>query len=181
MNRSLRSTAFLALVALPGVAMAHPGHGVGGGLVSGLLHPLTGADHLAAMLLAGVWAGMMGSRAMWMLPFVLLGSMLAGFFTAALVPPAVAGGLIGATLGGRGLVALARLRPPLWLASAAVALAGLGHGFAHGLEAPDGTARAGFVIGFLATAAVLQLAGLGLARFARQGLSLRRGTWHKAS
>jgi urease accessory protein len=31
--------ALLTLTALPGTALAHPGHGAGGGLVAGLLHP----------------------------------------------------------------------------------------------------------------------------------------------
>lgn len=172
--------ALLTLTALPGTALAHPGHGASGGLVAGLLHPLTGADHLAAMLLAGAWAGIIGGRAARVLPVTLLAAMLGGFVTAALVPAGLAEVMIAASVVGLALAALLRLRPPLWLAAAGVALAGLGHGFAHGLEAPGGVARIGFVFGFLATAAALQMAGLGVVALARRALPLRRAVWHKA-
>lgn len=169
----------LALLALPGTALAHPGHGAGGGLVAGLLHPLTGADHLAAMLLAGAWAGGIGGRAARVLPAVLLAAMLGGFATAGLVPAALAEALIAASVVGLALAAVLRLRPPLWLAAAAVMLAGLGHGFAHGLEAPGGAARLGFVAGFLATATALQLAGMATLAVVRRVQGRRQ--WHPAA
>jgi urease accessory protein len=140
---------------------------------------LTGADHLAAMLLAGAWAGIIGGRAARVLPVTLLAAMLGGFVTAALVPAGLAEAMIGASVVGLALAALLRLRPPLWLAAAGVALAGLGHGFAHGLEAPGGVARIGFVVGFLLTAAVLQLAGLGVVALVGRALPLRSAMWHK--
>ncbi|MDF0542975.1 HupE/UreJ family protein [Sphingobium sp. H39-3-25] len=180
MKRLPKIAALLTLAALPGTALAHPGHGAGGGFVAGLLHPLTGADHLAAMLLAGAWAGIIGGRAARVLPVTLLAAMLAGFATAALVPAGLSEAMIGLSVIGLALAALLRLRPPLWLAAAGVALAGLGHGFAHGLEAPGGVARIGFVFGFLATAAALQLAGLSLVALARRVLPLHGAAWHKA-
>ncbi|MEW7849835.1 HupE/UreJ family protein [Massilia aurea] len=42
------------LLALP--AAAHPGHGPESGFVSGLLHPMTGIDHLLALLAVGLWS-----------------------------------------------------------------------------------------------------------------------------
>lgn len=44
---------------------------------AGLLHPLTGADHLAAMGAIGLRAGLLGGRLMWLLPLSLLGGMAA--------------------------------------------------------------------------------------------------------
>ena len=55
---------FLAL--LQQVAAAHPGHD-GGGL-SGIFHPLTGVDHLAAMIAVGLWATQLGKKATWLVP-----------------------------------------------------------------------------------------------------------------
>lgn len=42
------------MVALP--VAAHPGHAPDSGFVSGLLHPLTGIDHLLALLAVGLWS-----------------------------------------------------------------------------------------------------------------------------
>lgn len=64
---------------------------VGQGLVSGLVHPVLGADHLAFVLVAGVAAGLAGSPLRAPLAFV-----------AALL----AGGLLGPVPGGEALVAL---------------------------------------------------------------------------
>src|SRR5262249_41426903 len=58
MARTLGLTALL--VALAGPAMAHPGH-VG----SGFLHPLTGTDHLLAMVGVGLWAAFLSTRRPW--------------------------------------------------------------------------------------------------------------------
>lgn len=52
MNRMLQTTFFLLL--LPATALAHSG-AEASGLAAGLLHPLTGADHLIATLAAGIW------------------------------------------------------------------------------------------------------------------------------
>lgn len=59
----------LPLFLLAGVplAQAHPGHGPAG-FVTGFIHPLTGWDHLMAMLAVGLWASQLGGRARWALP-----------------------------------------------------------------------------------------------------------------
>ncbi|MFN5687215.1 HupE/UreJ family protein, partial [Bradyrhizobium sp.] len=46
------------LTASPG--FAHEQTGVGGGLAAGLLHPLTGLDHLVAMVAVGIWGAQLG-------------------------------------------------------------------------------------------------------------------------
>ena len=51
--KKLFATAFLAAASLP--ALAHPGH-VEMGFADGMLHPLTGIDHLLALLAAGIWS-----------------------------------------------------------------------------------------------------------------------------
>lgn len=47
-----RTAAAAALALIAGPALAHPGHG-GASLAAGLLHPLTGADHVLAMTAVG--------------------------------------------------------------------------------------------------------------------------------
>ncbi|EPM83890.1 urease accessory protein, partial [Pseudomonas syringae pv. actinidiae ICMP 18886] len=44
----------LALLLVPTLALAHPGHG-DNGLIAGISHPLGGLDHLLAMLAVGLW------------------------------------------------------------------------------------------------------------------------------
>ena len=61
------STAFVAFV-LTQPAFAHDQVGVAGGLVSGLLHPTTGIDHLIAMVAVGIWGAQLGAPAIWVLP-----------------------------------------------------------------------------------------------------------------
>ncbi len=45
----------LALLLTPALAFAHPGHG-DNGLMAGISHPISGLDHLLAMLAVGLWA-----------------------------------------------------------------------------------------------------------------------------
>ena len=39
---------------LPSLALAHTGEGVAGGFISGLAHPILGADHIVAMVAVGL-------------------------------------------------------------------------------------------------------------------------------
>ena len=65
--RLARLTAAAALLTIAAPAFAHPGHD-GPGLAGGLLHPLTGMDHLLAMVTIGLFAAMRGGRATWAWP-----------------------------------------------------------------------------------------------------------------
>src|SRR3546814_2838362 len=52
-----RAIVAAAVAVLPTAAWAHPGHGEqGSAFLAGLQHPLTGFDHMAAMLMVGLWA-----------------------------------------------------------------------------------------------------------------------------
>jgi len=52
----------LGLTLAPALAAAHTGASHAEGLLAGLVHPLTGWDHLAAALAVGVWLGQMRGR-----------------------------------------------------------------------------------------------------------------------
>jgi len=68
-RRALRLL-LLCLLLWPALVVAHvaPGSGGDGGLVSGLLHPITGLDHVVAMIAVGLWRAQLGAPALWVLP-----------------------------------------------------------------------------------------------------------------
>ena len=61
---------FALLLVAPVMAHAHSETGVVGGFISGFLHPLTGLDHIAAMVAVGIWGAFLGAPAMWLLPVI---------------------------------------------------------------------------------------------------------------
>lgn len=151
-----------AALLLPTAALAHTGIGAHGApLLSGLLHPLLGPDHLLTMVAVGIFAAMTGGRARWACPASFVGAMVVGGFLGfegaelPVIEPAILASVVVLGLA----IALA-VRPPMTLACTIIALFGITHGYAHGLEGPELGGlpyAAGFV---LATSA---LHGLGLA------------------
>ena len=162
---------FAAALLLPVPAFAHVGDGLQLGLLAGFLHPFGGADHLLAMVMVGLWAGLLGGAARLALPAGFLGGMAAGAllgFAGVALPLAEAGILASVIVLGA-LAALA-LRPPLVLGVALAAGFGLLHGHAHGTE----MLGSGALFGMLAGTAVLHGAGLALAARWRPGRGGRR-------
>src|SRR5262249_28605017 len=96
--------------------------------VSGLAHPLHGADHLVAMLAVGVWGALTGGRAIRLWPIAFMAAMLVGFATGAaglavpLVEPAILSSIVVLGL----LVAFAA-EARLWLGAAIIGLFALFH------------------------------------------------------
>ena len=50
------------------VAWAHVEGGQAVGFITGLQHPLSGLDHVLAMIAVGLWGAQLGSPALWILP-----------------------------------------------------------------------------------------------------------------
>lgn len=178
-NRHFRHLgAFTLLAGLAGAAQAHTGHG-SHGLMQGLAHPLA-IDHLLALLAVGLWsASALPPGQVWRGPALFLLAMVvsAGLGSAGVHLPYLEQGLaLTAVLLGALLVLVTRPRavPPaigLLLIAAAASL----HGLAHGAEAPAlGTAA--YALGFLATSAALQLAGVGAGLSIRRWLGRRTGS-----
>jgi urease accessory protein len=146
--------------ALGGPVAAHTG-GVVGGLQSGFLHPILGLDHVVAMVAVGLWGGILGRPAIWILPVAFpLMMALAGAAAVAGVPlpfvePGIA--LSGVVLG---LLVLTAARPPLWLAVAVVAVFAAFHGHAHGTELPEAANPAAYALGFVVGTGFLHLVGI---------------------
>lgn len=157
----------LAMVALP--AVAHPGHAADASpLLAGLAHPFSGLDHLLAMASIGLWAALLGGRAVWRVPAMFLIGTVAGFglALAGVGVPAVEPGIAASVLVLGVLVAWA-VRLPLVASMGVAALFGLFHGQAHGSELMG--AVLGFGSGFVAATAMLHLSGLAVARIGGGG------------
>jgi urease accessory protein len=152
-------------------ALAHPGHGPADGFMAGFYHPFGGLDHLLAMLAVGLWAAIRGGAAMWGWPAAFVVAMVGGFAFAmhGVVLP-VYEPMILASLVGLGLAIVLGQRMPLAAGAALVALFGLFHGYAHGIEV-TGSAIS-FAAGFAAASVMLHAAGLALGRLAEQSRHL---------
>lgn len=153
----------LALIAAP--AMAHPGHDFGFG--SGILHPLTGADHLTAMLAVGLWSGFALPQKVWAGAVAFLSAMTFGAALgfAGIALPGAEGAILASVLAFGLLVAFARKGQSQTVTAASLALIAVfaaAHGYAHAVEA-SGTVAA-YLGGFLISTLGLNLAGIALAR-----------------
>lgn len=178
--RAIVSLLVALLVLVPTAAFAHPGHGPELGMISGFLHPLTGLDHILCMVAVGVFAFVLGGRALWLVPLSFVGMMVVGFLLGAggvnLPYVELAIGLSSVVIG----AVAAWGRPmPVGAAMALVGAFAIFHGHAHGAEMPASTGGLEFALGFVAATSLLHLSGiagaLGVARLAgRFGRPLAR-------
>jgi urease accessory protein len=148
------------LVPLIGLIPGGPcsAHGFTG---SGWLHPLTGIDHMFAMLAVGAWSAQLGGRALYLVPAAFVCAMAVGGtlgFERLAVPGTEAGIALSILLLGIAICWERKLALPL--AAIAVALFGVSHGYAHGYEMPLTQNRWSYAIGFLVTTAGLHVAGV---------------------
>jgi urease accessory protein len=169
--RFTRVLTLLATLALASPALAHDGHGAHG-FAAGLLHPVTGIDHLLALVAVGWWSAATQGERWWFVPSMFAATMLLGALLglAGLVTPAIEP-MIAITVIAFGALLLARTRTPIVLAMALAAAFALLHGIAHGTEAPLDDAT-GWIVGMLVATLFLHLAGALCAHFAR-----RRAAW----
>lgn len=149
------------LVAAP--AAAHTGTGLAGGFVSGFLHPLSGFDHMLAMVSVGLWGAFLGRPLIVALPVIFPTVMaIGGVMGIAGVPmPPVEIGIAVSVLVLGGMIAGA-VRAPVWLASLIVAIFAVFHGYAHGKELPSAADPVGYSAGFVLATGLLHVVGIGL-------------------
>lgn len=160
-------------------AEAHSGAGAAHGYSNGLLHPLTGVDHVLVMLGVGLWGGALGGRSRWLLPCVFLTMMAAG--------------------AGLDFAGLSLRTPEAWIAISVLALGlilccggrqaqagraaclsavfALGHGYVHAGEISAGVDAFSYVAGFLSSTALLLVLGMNLSRMPPVGFSIVKTAW----
>jgi urease accessory protein len=171
MRQSLKS-GLLALIAaaIPAAAYAHPAIGEAAGFSHGFAHPMTGLDHVLAMVMVGVLAFQLGGRATWLLPatFVLVMAFGGALGMAGVNVPFVEIGIALSVVVLGAVVAL-NIKAPVAAAMAVVGLFAVFHGHAHGAEMPENAAGLTYAAGFMMATAILHMAGLAL------GFAIGRG------
>lgn len=176
MRSRLVAVIVLALLVLPLRLAAHDG-GSAAGLLSGLYHPISGLDHVLAMVAVGIWGAQLGAPAIWVLPVTFPVVMAFGGMLGLLglrIPGAEVGIGLSALLLGT-MVAMER-RPDLRFAAALVGFFAIFHGYAHGAELPEGQSGLLYSIGFVVSTGSLHAAGIGIgeARRWKRGRSALR-------
>lgn len=170
-GRRLRLAPGLLGAALwPALALAHAEQGRASGLLAGLRHPVSGLDHVVAMLAVGLWGAQLGAPAIWLLPVTFplvmaFGGML-GLAGVALPGVEAAIAVSGLALG---LAVATEWRPPPWLGASTVGFFALFHGHAHGAELPPGGNGLLYSVGFVAATGTLHAAGIGVGLVHRWG------------
>ena len=178
--RSSLATALPLLALLPLAASAHVGADgaathVHAGFMQGLAHPFTGLDHLAAMVVVGLWSASAARDARDLLwaPLGFAALLLAGASAglAGMQVPAVEP-MIAASLLVIGLLVTTRLRLPGPVAAAVVGVFAVFHGVAHGYELAGDHGAGLAIAGMVLATALLHTAGIAIGWTLRQ-----RGAW----
>jgi urease accessory protein len=145
------------------VASAHVLAGEAVGFLTGFRHPISGPDHVLAMVAVGLWGAQLGSPAIWVLPVAFPMVMAVGGMLGLLGVPlpgaeygiAASGILLGAAV-------MLEVRPPLAAAAALVGFFAIFHGHAHGAELPPGQSALLYSMGFVIATGCLHAAGIGI-------------------
>jgi urease accessory protein len=173
LNRSILALAFLA-TGWTGSALGHGLQAEAGGLLTGLLHPLSGADHLLAMVAVGLWGAQLGAPAIWVLPVAFplvmaMGGML-GFLGVPI--PGVEYGIAASAIVLGAAVAF-EVRPALVIAALVVGCFAIFHGHAHGTELPPGQSALLYSMGFVIATGCLHAVGIGIGTVHRRSWGRR--------
>lgn len=153
----------LLLVGPPISALAHVQTGQATGFLTGLLHPVSGLDHVLAMVAVGLWGAQLGAPAIWLLPVTFpvvmaLGGML-GLLGVPLPGVEVGIAVSAVLLGG---AVMTERRVPVYAAAALVGFFAVFHGHAHGTELPPGQSGLLYSLGFVAATGCLHAIGIAI-------------------
>ena len=155
--------AALLVLLWPGTALGHVDSGQAGGFLSGVQHPISGLDHVLAMVAVGLWGAQLGSPAVWLLPVAFPMMMAFGGMLGLMGIP-VPGIEIGIALSGivLGALILGETKMPLLGALLVVAFFALFHGHAHGTELAPGQNAMLYSLGFVIATGALHGVGIGI-------------------
>jgi urease accessory protein len=165
------AVAAIILGASAAPAFAHLNPAEHGSLMAGVSHPLSGLDHILAMVAVGLWAALLAQRGahrasdhrvLWQVPAAFVGTMALGFAAALLVLPLpFVEPVILASVVVIGLLALVALQVPTVAGMGLVGFFAFFHGYAHGGELGEAGALP-FCAGFAISTALLHALGIGV-------------------
>lgn len=161
--RRLSLLSVIAILAATSVAQAHVGVGDVNGFHHGFMHPMSGIDHILAMVAVGLFAAHLGGRALWLVPAAFVAMMaLGGALGIAGIPlPYVEIG-IGLSVVVLGIAVASGLNLPTAAAMSLVGFFAIFHGHAHGAEMPQTASGLEYGAGFVVATATLHAIGVGL-------------------
>ena len=131
------------------------------GFAAGLIHPLSGLDHLLAMMAVGWWATQNQRRAVWILPLVFSMMLMAGLILgiSGIRIPIVESGIAGSVLA-LGLLIAFTVRLPVGTGAALIGGFALLHGQAHGIDLQAGSSIGAYAAGLMLATLALHMAGV---------------------
>lgn len=162
-SRTSRIALSLAATFNPALAFAHTGVGETSGIMHGFVHPISGLDHVLAMVLVGLLAFQLGGRALWLVPLAFVAMMAIGGMlgAGAINVPFVELGIALSVIVLGGAVAF-EVKAPVAIAVGLVGLFAIFHGHAHGAEMPNNASGLAYASGFVIATALLHAVGIGL-------------------
>ncbi len=151
------------ILAVSSIAFAHPETGSHSlyGMNTGFLHPLTGLDHLLAMVAIGALSVTRSAGKIWHLPATFLFGMFIGGIAGLLGAqvPSTETVILGSMIV-LGAALLFKRTLSVRLDFLVVLFFGLAHGHAHGFEIPSAAHPIIYVLGFMTTTTLLHLSGI---------------------
>lgn len=155
------SFAVVTAMLMPTMAFAHTGVGYATGFLHGFEHPISGLDHVLAMVMVGVFAWQLGGRALWRVPATFVAVMAVGgsFGVAGIAVPFVEVGIALSVVVLGAAVAL-NVRASVAAAMGVIGLFAICHGHAHGAEMPEAAGGIAYAVGFMTATTLLHLAGI---------------------
>ena len=161
--RRMIMTLFVVFLFAPVSAWAHVESGQAGGFFSGLSHPVSGLDHVLAMVAVGLWGAQLGRPAIWLLPVAFPMMMAFGGMLGLMGIP-VPGIGIGIAVSGivLGALILGETKMPMIGALIVVAFFAIFHGHAHGTELEAGQNAMLYSMGFVICTGTLHAIGIGM-------------------
>jgi urease accessory protein len=169
--KAILASLLMPITLWPLAAWAHVASGEAGGFLSGLSHPVSGLDHVVAMIAVGLWGAQLGLPALWILPVAFPMLMAVGGMLGLIGIP-LPGVEVGIALSAvvLGALVLGRARLPLAAAVAVVAFFAVFHGHAHGTELQAGENAMLYSLGFVIATGLLHAVGIAIGLIQRWDL-----------
>jgi urease accessory protein len=159
--RRLLLLAAVVLLCRGQALQAHVQHGEAVSFRIGFQHPISGWDHVVAMIAVGLWGAQLGAPAIWVLPVAFPMVMAMGGMLGLMGMP-LPGTEIGVAASAilLGSAVLSQVRPPLVIAAVVVTFFAIFHGYAHGAELPPGQNGLLYSMGFVVATGCLHAVGI---------------------